>query len=445
MASQILDGLMSLVGPMLGRVAGELGESPQSVSTGMRSGISAILAGLLSKTGDPGAMSQVTQAAAGIDPDAILADPGALLATGPSSATSPAGGLLSVLFGGRAGGIADAIAQGTGMRSSSASSLLSLAIPLVLGFLKRQSGGTLSAATLSSTLTSERDSIISALPAGLGSLIGFGSAGAAAAGAAAAGAAGSAAGAASRAAAGARSGFDSSRDSARAAAATVESSGRNWLLPLAGLAGALLVGWLLIGRDRGAPTATTADSTASAMSAMDSTGANMRRAADSAAGTIGAAASNLGAFVKRSLPGGVDMNVPENGVESRLLSFITDGNRAVSDTVWFNFDRLLFETGSSRLTPTSSEQVDNIAAILKAYPAVSIKLGGYTDNVGNSAANQKLSGERADAVKAALVSRGIAADRLAAEGYGDAHPVADNATPEGREQNRRIAIRVTKK
>jgi outer membrane protein OmpA-like peptidoglycan-associated protein len=262
--------------------------------------------------------------------------------------------------------------------------------------------------------------------------------------------AGAAAGAASRAAAGARSGMDSAQGSARIAAASMQSSGRNWLWPVLGVVGLALIGWLVLGRNRGTQTAATADTTASAMKgALDSTGKKMGGAADSAAGAIGGAvsgaAANLGAFVKRSLPGGVELNVPENGVESHLLSFITDANRPVSDTVWFNFDRLLFETGSSKLSPTSKEQVDNIAAILKAYPAVNIKLGGYTDNVGNAAANQKLSGDRANTVKAALVERGIAAGRLAAEGYGDAHPVADNSTPEGREQNRRIAIRVTKK
>jgi outer membrane protein OmpA-like peptidoglycan-associated protein len=438
MASPILDGLVTLAGPMLGRVAGQLGESPQSVSTGMKSGIAAILAGLLARAGDSGAMNQVAQAATSIDSAAVLSDPGTVLAT-PASATAPAGGVLAVLFGGRTGGIADAIAQASGMKSSSAASLLSMAVPLVLAFLKRQTGGTLSGGALANTLMSQRDAIMADAPAGLGSLLGLGGAGAAAAGMA-----GAAAGAASRAAAGAR--MDSAQGSARIAAASMQSSGRNWLWPVLGVVGLALIGWLVLGRSRGTQTAATADTTASSMTgALDSTGRKMGAAADSAAGAIGGAVANLGAFVKRSLPGGVELNVPENGVESHLLSFITDANRPVSDTVWFNFDRLLFETGSSNLSPTSKEQVDNIAAILKAYPAVNIKLGGYTDNVGNAAANQKLSGDRANTVKAALVERGIAAGRLAAEGYGDAHPVADNSTPEGREQNRRIAIRVTKK
>jgi outer membrane protein OmpA-like peptidoglycan-associated protein len=72
-------------------------------------------------------------------------------------------------------------------------------------------------------------------------------------------------------------------------------------------------------------------------------------------------------------------------------------------------------------------------------------LGGYTDNVGKPEANVALSQSRAESVKGQLVKMGIAATRLAAEGYGEQHPVADNTTAEGRAQNRRIDIRVTKK
>lgn len=87
----------------------------------------------------------------------------------------------------------------------------------------------------------------------------------------------------------------------------------------------------------------------------------------------------------------------------------------------------------------------NVAEILKAFPSVEIKLGGYTDNSGDPKANLKLSDDRAKSVMAELVKMGIEAKRLAAEGYGDQHPVADNNTPEGKEKNRRVSIRVTKK
>ena len=74
-----------------------------------------------------------------------------------------------------------------------------------------------------------------------------------------------------------------------------------------------------------------------------------------------------------------------------------------------------------------------------------IKLGGYTDNTGNADSNLKLSTQRANAAQAALVADGIEAPRVAAEGYGQEHPIATNDTPEGKAQNRRIDLRVTKK
>jgi outer membrane protein OmpA-like peptidoglycan-associated protein len=85
----------------------------------------------------------------------------------------------------------------------------------------------------------------------------------------------------------------------------------------------------------------------------------------------------------------------------------------------------------------------NTAAILKAYPQVRVKIGGYADNSGDPAANRRLSEERAMAVMTALKDNGIAPDRLEAEGYGDQHPITDNSTPDGRARNRRVAIRVT--
>jgi outer membrane protein OmpA-like peptidoglycan-associated protein len=139
------------------------------------------------------------------------------------------------------------------------------------------------------------------------------------------------------------------------------------------------------------------------------------------------------------------LNIPEHGVEGRLLAFIQDPAQKPNKTSWFDFDRLLFATGSATLQPQSMEQLHNIAAILKAYPAAHLTIGGYTDNTGDAAQNLKLSQDRADNVTAELVKLGVASDRLLAKGYGEEHPVGDNATEAGRAQNRRISMLVTQK
>ena len=153
----------------------------------------------------------------------------------------------------------------------------------------------------------------------------------------------------------------------------------------------------------------------------------------------------LGKFLAVKLPNGVDLNVPEFGVERKLIAFIDDKSKPVDKTTWFSFDRLDFETGSANLKPTSAEQLKNIAEIMKAYPKVALKIGGYTDNVGNADANLKLSQKRAENTMQEIVKLGVDAKRLEAEGYGEKHPVADNSTEEGRQKNRRIDLRVTNK
>lgn len=101
---------------------------------------------------------------------------------------------------------------------------------------------------------------------------------------------------------------------------------------------------------------------------------------------------------------------------------------------------LNFDTGSATLQPTSNTQLDQIAAMLKGAPALNVEIGGHTDNVGNAAANQKLSEARAAAVAAALTTRGIPGGRITAVGYGQTVPIADNRTEDGRAKNRRVEL-----
>jgi outer membrane protein OmpA-like peptidoglycan-associated protein len=150
-------------------------------------------------------------------------------------------------------------------------------------------------------------------------------------------------------------------------------------------------------------------------------------------------------MVQVKLPDGTVLNAPALGVEARLVKYLNDPTAQVSEDTWFDFDRLLFDTGKSTLQPASQEQLNNIALIMKAYPGVKIRIGGYTDNTGDADANVKLSQDRADNVASALTTLGVDGARMDAKGYGAANPIADNSTEEGRQKNRRISLRVTEK
>lgn len=102
-----------------------------------------------------------------------------------------------------------------------------------------------------------------------------------------------------------------------------------------------------------------------------------------------------------------------------------------------------FATGSSKLLKTAGSKLDEVVNAANQFPDVHLSVTGYTDNVGDAKKNLKLSQERANAVKAYLVSKGIAADRIGSTGHGADSPVADNATSEGRAKNRRVEVRYT--
>jgi outer membrane protein OmpA-like peptidoglycan-associated protein len=103
---------------------------------------------------------------------------------------------------------------------------------------------------------------------------------------------------------------------------------------------------------------------------------------------------------------------------------------------------ILFETGQSELKPEAQHDLGEFARILQKYPDTNLTIEGFTDSVGNDAYNRKLSQHRADAVVAYLSQAGVARARLVSEGLGEAHPVASNASSEGRAKNRRVEIHI---
>jgi chemotaxis protein MotB len=104
---------------------------------------------------------------------------------------------------------------------------------------------------------------------------------------------------------------------------------------------------------------------------------------------------------------------------------------------------LRFATGQADIPAGDLPSLDRIAQLLIQHPELKVRIEGHTDNAGRPESNVALSQKRADAVKQALVERGVAADRIVAEGVGEARPIANNATPAGRQENRRVEIYVT--
>ena len=398
--ASIVDSLMSMLGPQIvGPIASRLGESPDAVQKGLQSGSAALLAGIAAKADHPEFLSELS---------GLLTNPantsGALAeaASNPASSTtgtaaSPLADLgsrfTSAIFGPGQSAVTDAIGNFSGLGAGKAASLLAMASPLVLGFLGQHlRTNNMTATDLAGSLKSEAPRLEAFLPSGFRSLLGVG-------------------------------GpppphiphFDTTDPSGEA------GIGR-WLIPLLILGAIVIVALWYFNRPKPAPVvATPPPVTTPAVPALPA------------------------GYTTLNLPDGTSLNVPETGIENQLATFIADSTKKVDKTTWFNFDRLTFDTGKDTLQPSSQEQLNNVAAILKAYPDVHARIGGYTDNKGNARANLKLSAARAKNVMDALVAAGIDKSRLDSKGYGAAHPVASNDTEDGRAQNRRIALLVTKK
>jgi OOP family OmpA-OmpF porin len=103
-----------------------------------------------------------------------------------------------------------------------------------------------------------------------------------------------------------------------------------------------------------------------------------------------------------------------------------------------------FDTGKAVVKPEFESQLSKVAGVMNKYPETSILIEGHSDNTGSAAGNKSLSQKRADAIRNELINKyGIVADRITAKGFGSEVPVADNATPEGRDANRRVVATLT--
>lgn len=101
---------------------------------------------------------------------------------------------------------------------------------------------------------------------------------------------------------------------------------------------------------------------------------------------------------------------------------------------------VLFATGKADLMSGAQRTIDQLAAFLNKYPDKKVSVEGHTDSVGSEDYNLTLSQHRAESVRSALLARGISQERISAKGLGELYPVANNNTPAGRQQNRRVEI-----
>ena len=108
----------------------------------------------------------------------------------------------------------------------------------------------------------------------------------------------------------------------------------------------------------------------------------------------------------------------------------------------YTFQAVHFESGKYELLPSSFPELNELALFLKENPQLRVEIGGHTDSVGNDQANQRLSQNRANAVRNYLIQKGAKHTQLTHKGYGERQAIADNKTAEGRQQNRRVECKI---
>jgi outer membrane protein OmpA-like peptidoglycan-associated protein len=148
----------------------------------------------------------------------------------------------------------------------------------------------------------------------------------------------------------------------------------------------------------------------------------------------------IGAVAGGLLGGGVGNYLDKQAKELEQLAETKRTENGIITTLKNN---LLFDTGKADLKPAAVDSINQISDIIKKYPEDKLIVVGYTDSIGSDAYNQGLSEHRAQAVRLAMIARGIPAASIEAVGMGKSNPVASNATEEGRAKNRRVELQIS--
>jgi OmpA-OmpF porin, OOP family len=375
-----------LTSDIIQKAASFVGESESATQKAMNGIVPTLIAALANQASTSGGAEKLSRILdTGKYDGSALNNLGTLFSGGETTQKAVTGGkdILSSLFGNKTEGLVDQIARFAGLRTGSASSLLALAVPLILNLLGRQRATIgQSPAALASLLGEQKGFLSGLLPTGIASFLGW-------------------------------SGYERARQPEPAYVEPKRET-PSWLMPLLILSGIVLVAlaWLL---SRPSPVS-----------------------------EIPVAARPAAKMTDLPLPGGMKVSVPEGSFNYSLHQWLA-GTTDTTVPKRFVFDNLNFETGSTKLTPESAPTVESLVVILKAYPNVAVRLEGHTDNTGDAAANKKLSLDRAVTVKEIMITGGIADGRIGTDGYGEEKPIAPNETEEGRAKNRRTELVVEKR
>ncbi|RYZ41972.1 MAG: DUF937 domain-containing protein [Sphingobacteriales bacterium] len=420
MAFNLLETVRGYLTPdLIDKASSHLGESSSGISKAASAAIPTLLA-MFANRAEKGDADNLLQDAREAANSNVLSNPQGLFSGGIGSILSGGFDKLMGMFGGNASGIISAIASFAGIKTGSVQGLLGMLAPLGLGAIgKHAKENNLSAQGLTSFLSSQKASILGALPAGfsLGNLFSDG----------------------------ARTNpLSTSTEGVRQAhrvEAEREVKKTNFLPWLLLGLGIIALLWFLgrNGCNKSDSAVTTNDDT-TAVIAAPPVDTNM---------TVVTPRNNVSSreITKVKLADGTEINAYKGGVEDQLVTCLDDNGCSAGKNKWYDFDNINFETGSARLTAESKDQVQNIVAILKAYPKAKIKIGAYTDKTGNAASNKTLSQQRAAAVLNAIKGAGAKAGQLSgAEGYGSEFAkVAADASDEERRSDRRIAVQLREK
>ena len=425
MSFNLLDQAKSLfTNDLIGKASAYLGERESGVVKAISGILPAILGIFSEKAATPSGTAVLGTMLTNQLNTGSYNDPGSFFSNDGGALLNKGANVAQELFGNKLDKLTNNISAYADVKPSSTSSLLSMAIPAVLGLVGKLStadhGGNITA-----VFKGQKDNIINGIPAGLNisSLLnGFGT-----------------------------KVSDISTDVKATSIhytrqAEKESNSLRWLLPLLLLLLAGLAAWYFLSKG--------CNDNDSAANHKDTTIINNEgNVANFVKGSLDTLTGdwmyNEGDSTNILLPNNAGtLTVGRYSTEANLVEFLTNKDKEV-DTVkgnWFGFTNVHFKTGSSEITEASKVQLNNMVAICKAFNTARFKLGGYTDSTGSYEVNSVVSQKRAEAVAAYLTHAGAPEGSFTAvKGYGPEWPIADNATAEGRAQNRRVAVNVKSK